>query len=355
MAEKTFVGKNILHVGIWRRGDERTTYHLIYVDGESGRSFAKRFNVTAVTRDKEYDLTKGGKNSRVLYLAVHPNGESERVEIHLTPACAARNKIFEFDFESLAIKGRGAAGNIVTRYPVRRISQLEVGRSTLGAQKYWYDEATGRYNKDERGVYLGSFDTGDQLLVLYSTGEYEIQEFDPTGKLEVKDLLYAGKFRPKAAISAVYFEGEKQWTMVKRFLVETSTLGQRFRFISEHKDSRLYGATVAEDPVYEFAYMSQRQKVTETLRPAEFIDVKGWKALGNKLVDKKLIGLKLEAEATEVEEEPAPGSGSKAGKQADLFGGGAEDPASNGRKKGKPGKDTDDGFLHTGDTLEFDV
>lgn len=356
MAEKTFVGKNILHVGIWRRGDERTTYHLIYVDGESGRSFAKRFNVTAVTRDKEYDLTKGGKNSRVLYLAVHPNGESERVEVHLTPACAARNKIFEFDFESLGIKGRSAAGNIVTRYPVRKVSQLEVGRSTLGAQKYWYDEATGRLNKDERGVFLGSFDTGDQLLLLYGTGEYEVQEFDPSGKLEVKDLLYAGKFRPKAAIAAVYFEGEKQWTMVKRFLVETSTVGQRFRFLSEHKDSRLYGATVLEDAAYEYSYMSQRQKVTETLRPAEFIDVKGWKALGNKLIDKKLIGLKLVAEGTEGPEEPESATSPKTGQQADLFGS-SPNTLSNtaGKKKGKPGKGGGNGFLHTGDTVEFDV
>jgi topoisomerase-4 subunit A len=353
MAEKTFVGKNILHVGVWKRGDDRTTYHLLYVDGESGRAYAKRFNVTAVTRDKEYDLTKGGKNSRVLYLSVHPNGESERVEIHLTPASAARNKIFPFDFETLAIKGRNAAGNIVTRYPVRKVAQLEVGKSTLGAQKYWYDEATGRLNKDERGIYLGSFDTGDQLLAIYGSGEYEITEFDPAGKIEVKDLLHAGKFRPNAPISAVYFEGEKQWTMVKRFLVETSTVGQRFRFVTDHKDSRVYGVSLVEDPVFEIGYMSQRQKMTEELRPADVIDVKGWKALGNKVVDKKLISIRAAEVAEEPEDDSASaGEGGGTGRQGDLFGGSGDVPQEPG---GKGAKKSRDGFLNTGDTVEFDV
>lgn len=355
MAEKTFVGKNILHVGVWKRGDDRTTYHLMYVDGESGRTYAKRFNVTAVTRDKEYDLTRGGKNSRILYLAVHPNGESERVEIHLTPASTARLKIFAFDFESLAIKGRNAAGNIVTRYPVKKISQLEVGKSTLGAQKYWYDEASGRLNKDERGRYLGSFDTGDQLLTIYSSGEYEILDFDPGGKVDVKALLFAGKFRAKAPVSAVYFEGEKQWTMVKRFLIETSTVGQRFRFISDHKDSKVYGVSLAEDPIFEIGYMHQRQKVTEPLQAAEIVDVKGWKALGNKVVDKKLISLRTEEISEEADAAQETSKGSGQGRQGDLFGSsaGKEKPTKKGKETsaGNSRKNT----LHTGDTIEFDM
>ena len=305
IAGKVFVGKNIIHVAVWKKGDERTTYHLIYVDGASGKSFAKRFNVTAITRDKEYDLTKGGKDSKVLHFSVHPNGESERVEIQLTPGSKARNKIFDFYFEELAIKGRNAGGNVVTRYPVRKVTQMEVGKSTLGAQKYWYDEVNGRINKDERGKYLGSFDTGDQLLSIYSSGEYEISDFDPSGKIDVKELLYAGKFKPKAPVSAVYFEGEKQWTMVKRFLIETTTTGQRFRFVTEHKDSKVYYASLEEDPVLEIGYMSQRQKVTEVLQPAEFIEVKGWKAIGNKLVDKKLISIQEQgkAEDTDIDED----------------------------------------------------
>lgn len=370
IAEKVFVGKNIVHVGVWKRGDERTTYHLIYVDGASGKAYAKRFNVTSITRDKEYDLTKGGKDSKVLYFAAHPNGESERVEIQLTPGSSARNKIFDFYFEELAIKGRNAGGNIVTRYPVRKITQMEVGKSTLGAQKYWYDEVSGRINKDERGVFLGSFDTGDQLLTLFGSGEYEISELDPSGKIDIRDLVYAGKFKPKAAISAVYFDGEKQWTMVKRFVIETTTQGQRFKFITEHKDSKLFYASPVEDPALEYAYMSQRQKVTEVLQPADFIEIKGWKAIGNKLIDKKLISIKEIKGPEEGDDADDDGgddtpSGGQGGVQGDLFGSqesgkskaekqvkgksGEKDKAG---KKGKSGKDS---FLHTGDTIEFDV
>jgi topoisomerase-4 subunit A len=371
IAEKVFMGKNIIHVGVWKRGDERTTYHLIYVDGGSGKTYAKRFNVTSITRDKEYDLTKGDKESKVLYFAAHPNGESERVEIQLTPGSSARNKVFDFYFEELAIKGRSAGGNIVTRYPVRKVTQMEVGKSTLGAQKYWYDDVSGRINKDERGVYMGSFDTGDQLLTIYSTGEYEISEIDPSGKIEMKDLLFAGKFKPKAAISAVYFEGEKQWTMVKRFLIETTTTGQRFKFITEHKDSKLYFVSLDEDPIVEFGYMSQRQKFEELLQPAEFIEVKGWKALGNKLVDRKLISIREQPKAEEKDEEvdeddKTSGSGGSGRIQVDLFGAPVKDvskPKKSGKEAGsdsgdKPsgkGKPKGGGSLHTGDTIEFDV
>ncbi len=370
IAEKVFVGKNIIHVGVWKRGDERTTYHLIYVDGKSGKSYAKRFNVTSITRDKEYDLTKGDKESKVLYFAAHPNGEAERVELQLTPGSSARNKVFDFYFEELAIKGRNAGGNIVTRYPIRKVTQMEVGKSTLGAQKYWYDDVSGRINKDERGIYMGSFDTGDQLLTIFSSGEYEISEIDPSGKVEMKDLLYAGKFKLKAALSAVYYEGEKQWTMVKRFLIETTTIGQRFKFITEHKDSKLYFVSLDEDPIVEFGYMSQRQKVEEVFQPAEFIEVKGWKALGNKLVDKKVISIreqpKVEEKEEETDDDTTPSSGGKGAVQADLFGTlskklsdvkkeDKQKPASSKSKPTPKGKSKGDGSLHTGDTIEFDV
>ncbi|MFZ1676000.1 MAG: DNA gyrase/topoisomerase IV subunit A, partial [Saprospiraceae bacterium] len=365
IADKVFVGKNIIHVNVFKRGDERTTYHLIYLDGASGKSYAKRFNVTSITRDKEYDLTKGDKESKVLFFSVHPNGESERVEIQLTPGSKARNKIFDFYFEELAIKGRNAGGNIVTRYPVRKITQVEVGKSTLGSQKYWYDEVNGRFNKDERGKYLGSFDTGDQLLLIYGDGSYEIAEFDPSAKIDIKDLMYAGKFKPKAAVSAIYFEGEKQWTMVKRFLIETTSTGQRFRFTTEHKDSKLYWASLEEDPTVEFGYMSQRQKVNEIVQPAEFIEVKGWRALGNKLVDKKLISIKDQsasepAKDTSDDEDPDEGEEMKPTKaiQAELFKAPqkkdikSKTPEKPGKKSGKNGKG--DGYLKAGDTIEFD-
>lgn len=342
MADKVFVGKNIIHAGIWKKGDDRTTYHMIYVDGASGRSFAKRFNITGITRDKHYDLTKGEKDSRVLYFSIHPNGESERVEVQLSPGSSARNKLFDFEFETLAIKGRAAAGNIVTRYPIKKISQVEVGKSTLGAQRYWYDDTTGRINKEERGISLGSFDTGDQILTIYQNGEYLIQELDPAGKIEVKDLLYAGKFKPNVPVTAIYFEGEKQWTMMKRFLIETSTVGQRFKFITEHKESKVYAVALGDESSIEYAYMSQRQKVAEVVVPSEFMEVKGWKAIGNKLVDKKLISAKTEAPEAEEDEEEDDESG-----QTDLF-----EEVSKTKKKTKAGKND---VLSTGDTIDFDV
>lgn len=370
ISDKVFMGKNIIHVDVWKRGDDRTTYHMIYVDGASGKSYAKRFNVTSITRDKEYDLTKGGTGSKVLHFSVHPNGESEHVEIQLTPGSKARNKVFDFYFEELAIKGRGAGGNIVTRYPIRKVTQMEVGKSTLGAQKYWYDSVSGRINVDERGHYLGSFDTGDQLLTIYSTGEYEISDVDPTGKIDMKDLLLAGKFIPKSPVSVIYFEGEKQWTMVKRFLIETTTTGQRFKFITEHKDSKVYYASLEKHPAVECGYMSQRQKVTETVHPADFIEVKGWKALGNKLVDKKLISVQEEAKTSspaKESEKKTPESKSSA-MQGDLFGaeesgkvkgksGGSKSPGKKiSKSKGKKKTKTDQrDLLNTGDTIEFDV
>jgi topoisomerase-4 subunit A len=370
IADKVFVGKNIIHVDVWNRGDDRTTYNMIYVDGDSGKAYAKRFNVTSITRDKEYDLTKGGKESKVLHFTAHPNGESEHVEIQLTPGSSARNKIFDYYFEELAIKGRNAGGNIVTRYPVRKVTQMEVGKSTLGAQKYWYDEVTGRINKEERGKLMGSFDTGDQLMTIFGSGEYEISEFDQASKIEIKDLMFAGKFKPKVSITAVYFEGDKQWTMEKRFLVETSTTGQRFKFISDHKDSKLYFVSLEEDLVLEYGYMSQRQKVTEVVQPNDFIEIKGWKALGNKLIDKKLISIKLQSGAEEVDDpEDENGSNSNPSDdkvQVDLFGLPTQQ-AKKSDKKGKAKKATPktkgskkskskgNNLLNTGDTIEFDV
>ncbi len=366
IADKVFMGKNILHVDVWKRGDDRTTYHMIYTDGQSGKSYAKRFNVTSITRDKEYDLTKGGQGSRVWHFSAHPNGESEHVEIQLSPGSKARNKVFDFYFEELAIKGRGAGGNIVTKYPIRKVTQVDVGKSTLGAQKYWYDTVSGRINVDERGAFLGSFDTGDQLLTIYASGEYEIADVDPTGKLEVKDLLFAGKFKPNTPVSVIYFEGEKQWTMVKRFLIETSSTGQRFKFISDHKDSKVYHVSLDEQTQVAYGYMSQRKKVVEVVHPASFIEVKGWKALGNKLVDKKLISTEEEAPKQEKPKSSGPkktSSTGNGGKQGDLFASEAEgeevkSPAKKGKKKaGKSSKKKrgSGDQLSAGDTIEFDV
>lgn len=291
-AEKTFVGKGIIHVGVWKRGDDRTTYHLLYVDGASGRTYAKRFQVTAITRDREYDLTTGAKGSKVHYFSAHPNGESEVVTIHLTQGCRARKKVFDFDFGELAIKGRGARGNMVTKFPVRKVVQKEVGQSTLGAIEVWMDEVSGRLNTEERGIYLGAFDTGDQILAIYKNGTYEITDFDLLNHYDAPSLVWIGKFDPEAVVSAVYYDGERKRTLVKRFRIEATRTGERYPFITEHRSSTLYYATTAPQPVVEVKYRDGKKTKSEQVDLADFIDVKGWKALGNKLHDGKLTSVK---------------------------------------------------------------
>ena len=292
IADKTFVGKNILHAAVWKKGDERTTYNMIYIDGKTGRAMAKRFNVKAITRDKEYDLTKGNPKSRVLYLTANPNGESEIVNIVLTPGCKAKKKVFDFNFEDLDIKGRGAAGNIVTKYPVRNVKQVEVGKSTLGAQKAWMDAVSGRLNTEQRGIFLGDFDTGDTIFALYKDGSYEILDFDLTKKFDPKELVHIEKFNPKTIVNAVYYDGNKKWTMVKRFQIETTTTGQRFSFITENKMSKLYFASIKRNPKIKYFAKVGKDKEEYELKVADWIDVKGWKAVGNKLEDGRINGVR---------------------------------------------------------------
>ncbi|MFK8164747.1 MAG: DNA gyrase/topoisomerase IV subunit A [Lewinella sp.] len=311
VSDKTFVGKNILHVGVWRKGDERTTYNLIYLDGKTGRSMGKRFNVKAITRDRPYQLHKGAKGSKVLYFSANPNGEAEIVNVLLSPASKARVKDFDFDFAELAIKGRGSGGNIVTRYPVRKVTMKEAGKSTLGALKVWMDEVSGRLNLEERGKLLGGFDTGDFLLVLYKNGTYEREELDMTRRYDPKNLFFIGKYTEDMVVSAVYYEGERSITLVKRFEIETSSPGQQFNFITDHKMSKLYLATVHPKPEVEVSYRVKRETQSKIIQLADFIDVKGWKSLGNKLHDGKMTGAKELNEpyvpaVREVAAKPAP-------------------------------------------------
>ena len=303
IADKIFVGKNIEHVAVWQKGDERTTYNMMYSDGKTGRTMAKRFNVKAITRDKDYDLTKGTKGSRMLYFTANPNGESETVSVQLTQACTARVKNLEYDFGELAIKGRASQGNLVTKYPVRKITQLEQGSSTLGALKIYMDEVSGRLNTEDRGKLLGEFDTGDQILAVYKDGTYELTDYELTNRYDVSNLLYINKFDPETVLSAVYWEGEKKQTTVKRFKIETSKTGQKYSFISDHKQSKLYFISAAAEPKIKYGIRVNRKKEEAELNLAEFIDVKGWKAIGNKLTESKIISV---TDLTKKEAAPKP-------------------------------------------------
>ena len=289
--DKVFIGKDIIHAAVWLKSDDRTTYNLIYLDGKSGRTFAKRFNVTAITRDKEYDLTQGTKGSKVLYFTSNANGESETLQVQLTLSSTAKKKQFEFDFADLAIKGRGSQGNIVTKYPVRKITQLALGKSSLGAMQIYMDEVSGKLNQDQRGKSLGSFDTGSKLVTIYKDGSYELNNLDLNKKYDVNNIVEISQYSDETIISVVYFEGEKGWTMVKRFKIETSTLDQRFNFLPDTQGTKLNFATLMKAPILKYTYKVGKVNEENEINLSEFIEIKGWKALGNRLIDTKLTNI----------------------------------------------------------------
>jgi len=301
--DKVFVGKNILHAAVWKKGDERTTYNMIYVDGKTGRAMGKRFNVAAITREKSYNLAKSEKSNRVVYLSANPNGESEIVQITLSPSCSAHKKVFEYDFEELSIKGRGSAGNIISKYPVKKVTHVQLGMSSLGAIKVWMDETSGRLNDEGRGTYLGAFDTGHQIISLYKDGSYEVRDLEIGSKILMDKWLETRKYVAFDVISALHFDGGKGWTLVKRFQVETMTTNERFKFISDSSGSKLFYATTKENPIVKYSYKTGGKKKEEELDLAEFIDVKGWKAMGNKLGEYKILSTKLISHSS-IEESP---------------------------------------------------
>jgi topoisomerase-4 subunit A len=312
-SDKSFVGKDIIHVAVWNKADERTTYNMVYTDGKEGTAYVKRFNVTAITRDKEYDLTKGNPNSKLLYFSANPNGEAEVINIKLSQGCKAKIKVFDYDFSELEIKGRGSQGNILTKYPVVKVSQKEAGKSTLGARQIWFDDITARLNTDGRGRLLGEFDTGDCILVLNLDGTYEMTDYELTNRYEMKNIAYLGKFIPDQIINALHFDGNKGWTMVKRFKIETSKLNEKFSYLSDHKNSKLLHVSVAESPRLQYSIKLNGKKMSGELNPSEFVDVKGWKAMGNRVSDQLLTNIK-EIETSIIEEKKSL----KAGDSIDL-------------------------------------
>ena len=280
------MGKDIIYAGVWKKNDERMVYNLVYTDGGSGRTYVKRFNVLAITRDKEYDLTKKAvKGTKVHYISANPNGEAETITIKLTSGSKARKKVFDFDFSELEIKGRGAGGNIVTKYPVRKVEFKSEGVSTLTGVDIWYDEVTGRLNREERGRHVGNFNGDDKLVVLYKTGEYEVTSYELTNRYEADKVLDLYKLSDSLVISAVHIDGESKQYFVKRFNIETNTTDKRFSFINESKGSSLVIASLSASPVIEVTLVKGKSKEKEVVQTKldELIDVKGWKATGNKL------------------------------------------------------------------------
>ena len=299
VGDKIFVGKNIIHIAVWQKGDERTTYNMIYRDSKKGISYVKRFAVKSITRDKDYVLTAGNDKDKVLYFTANPNGEAEIVNVYLSQGSRARKKVFEFDFAGIDIKGRGAKGNILTRYPVRKIELKEKGSSTIGGLKVWIDMHTGRLNTEERGKYLGEFDTGDSILAIYRDGTYVQTTADLVNRFDIENLLCIEKFREDSVVSTVYLDGERDKYFVKRFRIETRSLGQKFSFISEPKRSKPVLASLADCVRISYVEFKGKDKsgVRKELELSAFIDVKGWRAVGNQLGERSAVKkIRLEKE-----------------------------------------------------------
>ena len=291
--DKAFVGKGIIHVAVWNKGDERTTYHLIYRNGQTDVSYVKRFQVKAITRDKDYDLTQGKKGSKLLYFSAMGNGEAEVVTVHLQSDSRARKLVFDYDFGELAIKGRSSKGNTLVKYPVRKIDQKSIGPSTLPGIDIWYDEALMRLNMDENGEYLGNFNGDDKILVLYDDGSYELTSFELTNHYDGKGkVLELAKLTPDTVVSAIHFDGKNTTYYVKRFQIETTTMGKKYPFISAEDKSRLVFATAKPGAKVKVKYTAKKAE-DEEVAFEEFIDVKGWKAIGNKLSENRIGKVEL--------------------------------------------------------------
>ncbi len=285
---KTFIGKNIVHVAVWKKNDKRTVYNMIYREGSAGPYFMKRFSVTGVTRNTDYKLGSDVKGSEMLYFSANPNGEAEVVTVLLKPNARVRKNKIDIDFSELGIKGRDSKGNLVTKYAVKKVDLKEEGHSTLAPRKIWFDETVRRLNADARGTLLGSFKGDDKILTINSNGEAKLVTFDLMNRFE-DDYLVLQKWNPEQAISAIYFDGEKQIYYLKRFLLENTLAPQPF-IPTEHSKSFIENVIVADNATLEliFAKENGKEKLPETVLVDEFIAVKGIKAIGNQLTKNKV-------------------------------------------------------------------
>jgi len=294
VADKKFVGKGILHAAVWRKGDKRTIYHLIYEDGKDKISYMKRFHVSSITRDNEYDLTQGNKGSKLHYFSCNPNGRKEVVTVKLRPRPHLKKVKFDIDFEEVLIKGRASKGNRVSKEIISKVEQKETGGSTLAARKVWWDGIVRRLNDEGRGQYLGQFKGEDKILTLHQSGVYKLSGFELSTKFD-DDMISIEKWEEDRPVAAVYFNPDKDIYFVKRFLVESSS--KKVSFIPDEEGCQLIVASTQFLPKINIEY-NKRLKETKNLPDKivelnDFIDVKGLKAQGNQLTKLKVKEITL--------------------------------------------------------------
>ncbi|MEY3818939.1 MAG: hypothetical protein RLZZ425_400, partial [Bacteroidota bacterium] len=284
VSDKVFIGKDIIHAAVFQKNDERTTYNMVYSDGASGITYSKRFNVTGVTRDKEYFLAKSTEKSKVHYMSVNMNGEAESVKVILSPNCSARIKEFDFFFDTLEVKGRSSVGNQVTKYPVKAIKLKEAGKSTLTGRKLWFDDKFGRLNTEEKGIYLGTFED-EKLLVITKDGNYEVTDTEQSQRFDPEKVIFIEKFNPEKIVTAVYLDKEKLQFNIKRFLIETTTLKTPFTFIKEGAGNYVEAVSTFAEPILAVSTGRGAQVRKTKFKVSKIVDLMGWKAIGTKLVD----------------------------------------------------------------------
>ena len=290
VSEKAFIGKNVIHVAIFEKNDNRTIYNLVYRDGKAGATYMKRFSVTGVTRDKEYNMTMGTEGSRILYFSANPNGEAEVLRITFKPKPKLKKLVDEIDMAQLAIKGRQSMGNLVTKNEVHKVTLKEKGISTLGGRKIWFDEDVLRLNADGRGKYLGEFTGDEKILVLDKDGGYQVYSYDLENHFE-KNILSIEKFRPDRIASVVYFDAEQSFYYVKRFQIESNG-GKPCRFIGDDPNNKLISVTWVTYPRLEIEFKGDKNnRENEIIEVAEFIGVKSYKAKGKRLSGYKVSNI----------------------------------------------------------------
>jgi len=290
---KTFIGKDIIHVSVFKKKDKRTIYNMIYRDGKGGPTYVKRYNVTGITRDKEYDMTNGSPNSAILYFSENPNGEAEVVTVYLRQVGSIKKLKWDLDFADVLIKGRASKGNLVTKYSVKKIELKEKGLSTLKPRKIWFDDAVQRLNVDERGELIGEFRGEDRLLIITQSGIAKTIMPELTTHFD-DDMIVLEKWIPKKPISAIYYDGEKERYFVKRFLIENENKEELF--ITNHKNSNLEIVSTDWKPMAEVEFTKERGKDRKDnliVNLEEFIAVKGITALGNQLTKEKVNQINL--------------------------------------------------------------
>ncbi len=282
VSEKIFVGKNVLHLGVFKKNDSRTIYNVVYRDGKQGGYYIKRFNVTSVTKDKEYDLTIGTPGSRVFYFTANPNGEAEIIKLQFNPSPSVRKLTMEKDFSEVMIKGRASKGNLLTRNSVHRIGLKSRGGSTLGGRKVWFDNDVKRLNYDDHGSYLGEFGSDDMILVVLDNGDFYLSNFDVNNHYE-DNILRIEKFESDKVWTAVLFDAsQNNCPYMKRFVMEASTRKQNY--LGDNADSKLILLTDSASPQIKVSYAGADAVREPLLIDAEdFIGVKGFKAKGKRI------------------------------------------------------------------------